>query len=139
MATGPQSFHKSSQMLPWCHLPTLARQARELPSLMTMFSPSDPYTNSGMHQEPVEGTENSEMQIHSVLSTRFTWLLLPYSTLDIPTGSSSPKLHTEKRLGSEEKGLLMAPMSLEHSCKLEVSSCSDLCDIRYPYNSQRMP
>lgn len=127
-------FHNAISTMP------LARQARELLSLMHFcISPSDPYTNCGMHQEPVDGTQNSEMQIHSVLSTRLTWLLLPYSTLDIPTGSSSQKLHTEKPLGSQEKGLWMISVSLEHSCKLEVNSCSDLHEIRYPYNFQHMP
>lgn len=52
--------------------------------------------------------------------------------------SNSPKPHTEKLLGSEEKGPWMAPMSLGHSCKLQVSCCSDLREQRYSHNSQHM-
>lgn len=140
MTTGPESFHKSFGMLPQCHFSMLARQARELPSLMTTFLPVIPIQTMACIKSLWKAPrENSEMQILSVLSTRLTWLLLPYSTLDIPTGSRSLKLHIEKPLGNKEKGLWTAPMSLEDSCKLEVSFCSDLHEIRYPYIFQHTP
>lgn len=87
-----------------------------------------------MHQEPVESTQNSEMQIQCAIYQAY---LVTPSLLHF--GPTNRFQFSEKPLGSEENGLCMAPMWLEHSCKPEVSSYSDLCGIRHPYNSQHTP
>lgn len=71
-----------------------------------------------------------------MLSTQLSWLLLPNTTLAIPTDSTSLKPHTEKSLGSEEKGLWVAPVT---RTQLQARSDLLLSEISYLYNSQHIP